>query len=713
MDSSLSDNLNSNKENILHEFSIKETIGKGTFSSVKLGENKKTKEKVAIKIMQKNKIINKEDLMRINREIDILKSLSYHPNVIKIYKILEDSENYYIIMEYCENGELFYRIVEKQQLNEDESAIFYYQLICGVEFIHKNNITHRDLKPENLLLTKDDILKIIDFGLSHYSNNLMSTPCGSPCYASPEMVSGKKYNGLLIDIWSTGIILFAMICGYLPFEDEDNDILFEKILNCNIEYPDYVGELPLDLMEKILVNDPNKRINLNEIKEHPFFLKGKMLFNQKHPDFNNQKVIENIKLIIEEKLSDKNHIINNIDNSYQPSIKENNENYDYNRKLTDNTFTNENLNKKNDDYNNIENIHNNNNDKQKNDEIINNNYKKDDSSYLKSGEIPMNSTPQEFNNQKESNSYINNNKEIEKKEDTIKDNININSNNIQKSPQNISSNTIEKNNLNRPKLVEMNLEEDFNKNRKEIKDNTIKNPQNNLKNHIDINNDKRNKYKKRTEHLPNQNLNTTNDDKTTTNKNNKDIINSKYSKISQKIPETSYAINKTNSINNNNNTLINELNTENITNSTPKNNYKINNYTEHKYPHNNHNKINNIYNTFYQKYKNISEYNKKNLENNSEKTPRINHTYSKIEPKLNLYKNKDINNKQRIYKQKCKKKNKEPNNSYKRLLNSYNNNNFNNILENDSFIEEENFKRNSYIKKKTKIPKFNVNKYKN
>ena len=129
MDSSLSDNLNSNKENILHEFSIKETIGKGTFSSVKLGENKKTKEKVAIKIMQKNKIINKEDLMRINREIDILKSLSYHPNIIKIYKILEDSENYYIIMEYCENGELFYRIVEKQQLNEDESAIFYYQLI--------------------------------------------------------------------------------------------------------------------------------------------------------------------------------------------------------------------------------------------------------------------------------------------------------------------------------------------------------------------------------------------------------------------------------------------------------------------------------------------------------------------------------------------------------------------------------------------------------
>ena len=271
-------------QDILSEYILKGIIGKGTFSVVKLGENKKTKEKVAIKIMQKNKIINKEDLIRIHREIEMLRRLK-HPNVIKIHKIQEDTKKFYIIMEYCENGELFNRIVEKQHLSEDEAAYFYYQIICGLEYIHKNDISHRDLKPENLLLSKDDILKIIDFGLSNYSsfNFLLGTPCGSPCYASPEMVSGKKYNGFLIDIWSTGIILFAMICGYLPFEDNDNEALFCKILKCKIYYPKHIGELPLDLMKKIIVPEPSKRITLNQIKEHPFYLKGKFLFNQRHP----------------------------------------------------------------------------------------------------------------------------------------------------------------------------------------------------------------------------------------------------------------------------------------------------------------------------------------------------------------------------------------------------------------------------------------------
>ena len=464
MESLPSDIFDGKKPDILNEYSIKETIGRGTFSSVKLGENNRTKEKVAIKIVQKNKIINDEDLMRTNREIDILKRLDYHPNVIKIYQILEDSDNFYIIMEYCENGELFNRIVEKQELNEEESALFYYQIICGLEFIHKKEITHRDLKPENLLLTKDDILKISDFGLSNYSNNLLSTPCGSPCYASPEMVSGKKYDGLLIDIWSTGIILFAMLCGYLPLEDEDNDILFAKIAECDITYPEYVGELPLDLMKKILVNEPNKRINLNEIKEHPFYLKGKQLFNQNHPNFNEETVIDN--------------------------------------KLTDNIYTNENLINKNNDSNNIEDnnliMDNKNNDKQSNEEIINNNYKKDDSIYnLKSGEISMDSIREEINKKKENNPYINNNIVIKKKKKKIKDNIDINSNSIQKSPQISSSNTSEKNDLNKlSEIIEINLE-DFNNNRKEIKDNKIKKPKNNLKKHIDIslNKDKRKKRK--------------------------------------------------------------------------------------------------------------------------------------------------------------------------------------------------------------------------
>ena len=267
----------------LSEYYIKETIGKGTFSVVKLGINKKTKEKVAIKILKKKKITNKEDIERIEREISILKKLN-HINIIKVYKINEDEEKYYIVMEYCENGELFHHIVESQRLDEDEATFFYYQLINGLEYIHSENIVHRDLKPENLLLGRDNILKIIDFGLSNFCeiDNFLETPCGSPCYASPEMVCGDKYNGHMIDIWSTGIIIFAMLCGYLPFEDPDNDILFRKILNCKIKYPEYLSDIAIDLMKKILVVEPGKRITLNEIKNHPFYLKGKLLFNKIH-----------------------------------------------------------------------------------------------------------------------------------------------------------------------------------------------------------------------------------------------------------------------------------------------------------------------------------------------------------------------------------------------------------------------------------------------
>ena len=315
-------------DELLSDYIIKETIGKGTFSIVKLGINKKTNEKVAIKILKKNKIIHKEDVERIEREISILKKLS-HINVIKIYKINEDDDKYYIFMEYCENGELFHYIVERQRLSEEESSFFFYQLINGLEYIHSENIVHRDLKPENLLLGKYNILKIIDFGLSNFCevDNYLETPCGSPCYASPEMVSGKKYNGHIIDIWSTGIILFAMMCGFLPFEDQDNDILFKKILKCKIKYPGYLSDISVDLMKKILVRDPEKRITLQEIKLHPFYLKGKDLFARKHPNLvmeveklNNLSKSNNIKLIKNIKL--KNHedsfnLMNNLNNIHE------------------------------------------------------------------------------------------------------------------------------------------------------------------------------------------------------------------------------------------------------------------------------------------------------------------------------------------------------------------------------------------------------------
>ena len=271
--------------NILADYEIICELGEGTFGVVKLGKVKATGEKVAIKILEKKKIIYKEDKIRVEREIDILQKV-HHINVIEIKKILEEKDNIYIIMEYCSKGELFNHIIRKQCLQEKEAAYFYYQLINGLESIHYNGLTHRDLKPENLLLTNDYILKIIDFGLGNYYSKLkfLNTPCGSPCYASPEMVIGKQYDGFLTDVWSTGIVLYAMLTGYLPFEDPDNETLFKKIYRCDVEYPDDINGDSLDLMKKILVNNPDERITLSKIKKHPFYLKGKKEFEFLHPE---------------------------------------------------------------------------------------------------------------------------------------------------------------------------------------------------------------------------------------------------------------------------------------------------------------------------------------------------------------------------------------------------------------------------------------------
>ena len=165
---------------VMEEYEILSVIGEGTFGVVKLGKIKENGESVAIKILEKKKIMNEDDEERVKREIDILQKV-HHINVIKTLKIEEDEDNIYLVMEFCEKGELFNHIVEEQKLEEIEAAYYYYQLINGLECIHHNEVVHRDLKPENLLLSKGYILKIIDFGLSNFfdKSNLLSTPsCG-------------------------------------------------------------------------------------------------------------------------------------------------------------------------------------------------------------------------------------------------------------------------------------------------------------------------------------------------------------------------------------------------------------------------------------------------------------------------------------------------------------------------------------------------------
>ena len=330
--------LNKEKETLIKGkkdiYAIRETIGKGTFGKVKLAYSiiRKPHKKYACKILEKSNMKEKEDRKRCQREMSILLNMNHH-NIIKTSEIISDSSRYYIIMEYCPNGELFNRIVEQQHFNEEKSAFYYYQLISGIEYIHSKNICHRDLKPENLLLSEENELKIIDFGLSNFFfgyNKLLSTPCGSPCYASPEMILGFNYDGFCIDIWSSGIILFAMLCGYLPFEEEEgdvnNDILFRNIVECKVEYPDeFIGPMAKDLLEKIIVRDYKKRITIKQIKKHPFFLFGKNIYLKKFGESG-----KNI-TTLENNYDSFRHFpimnFNKIDFNYNSDSKENNLNY--------------------------------------------------------------------------------------------------------------------------------------------------------------------------------------------------------------------------------------------------------------------------------------------------------------------------------------------------------------------------------------------------
>ena len=288
---------------ILKDYILVKDIGEGNFGKVKLSILKSTKEKYAIKILDKQKLKSQTKSTLYN-EIEIISRLR-HPNIIYVDKIIEDTKNYYIIMEYCEKGELFDYIVEKERLSPIEASVFFYQLINGVDYIHKQGFSHRDLKPENLLLTKEKILKIIDFGLCHDFNDkkVLKTKCGSPSYAAPEILKGFPYDGFKTDIWCCGIILYAMLCGYLPFDGDDNQEIFQSIVECEPEFPNFLEDDSINLLIWLLNPEPKDRITMEEIKLHPFYLKGKNFYaiqyeeNEDNDDDSNFNEINNINFI--------------------------------------------------------------------------------------------------------------------------------------------------------------------------------------------------------------------------------------------------------------------------------------------------------------------------------------------------------------------------------------------------------------------------------
>ena len=254
------------------QFVLGERLGEGTFGIVVLGTHQITGEKVAVKILDKEKILQETDKSRLEREIKILKNMR-HNNIVHLYDVKDTPTSLYIIMEYICGKELFEYIIYNKRLSELEACKFYQQIISGIEYLGKIKVVHRDIKPENLLLDNKNNIKIVDFGLSNSypRNQLLTTACGSPCYAAPEMINGEKYYGLKADIWSSGIVLYAMLCGYLPFEEADNEKLYKKITEGKFNTPNFLSDSAKDFLHRILNVDPKSRINIPQMKKHPWF----------------------------------------------------------------------------------------------------------------------------------------------------------------------------------------------------------------------------------------------------------------------------------------------------------------------------------------------------------------------------------------------------------------------------------------------------------
>ncbi|XP_016988098.1 serine/threonine-protein kinase MARK2 isoform X4 [Drosophila rhopaloa] len=252
-------------EEHIGKYKLIKTIGKGNFAKVKLAKHLPTGKEVAIKIIDKTQL-NPGSLQKLFREVRIMKMLD-HPNIVKLFQVIETEKTLYLIMEYASGGEVFDYLVLHGRMKEKEARVKFRQIVSAVQYCHQKRIIHRDLKAENLLLDSELNIKIADFGFSNEftPGSKLDTFCGSPPYAAPELFQGKKYDGPEVDVWSLGVILYTLVSGSLPFDGSTLRELRERVLRGKYRIPFYMSTDCENLLRKFLVLNPAKRASLETI----------------------------------------------------------------------------------------------------------------------------------------------------------------------------------------------------------------------------------------------------------------------------------------------------------------------------------------------------------------------------------------------------------------------------------------------------------------
>ncbi|XP_023518648.1 CBL-interacting serine/threonine-protein kinase 12-like [Cucurbita pepo subsp. pepo] len=262
---------------LLGRYEIGKLLGHGTFAKVYHARNIKTDQSVAIKVIDKEKILKGGLIAHIKREISILRRVR-HPNIVQLFEVMATKAKIYFVMEYVRGGELFKK-VSKGRLKEEVARKYFQQLISAVAFCHARGVFHRDLKPENLLLDENGNLKVSDFGLSAVSDQirqdgLFHTFCGTPAYVAPEVLTRKGYEAAKVDIWSCGVILFVLMAGYLPFHDQNIMAMYKKIYRGEFRCPRWFSPELIRLLSRLLDTNPETRFTIPEIMENRWFKKG-------------------------------------------------------------------------------------------------------------------------------------------------------------------------------------------------------------------------------------------------------------------------------------------------------------------------------------------------------------------------------------------------------------------------------------------------------